>query len=114
MIRIAAVMGLCVMMLLAGCQSGEKGAVKSGWISLFDGQTLNGWRANENKDTFSVEDGMILVKGPRSHLFYDGPVMGANFTNFEFKADVLTKPKANSGIYIHTAYQDSGWPDKGY
>ncbi len=43
-----------------------------GWISLFNGKNLNGWTASENKATFSVRDGIILVKGPRSHLFYSG------------------------------------------
>lgn len=115
MVRVSAAAVLCAAVLLAGCQAGEKaGGASKGWISLFDGKSLEGWKANENPDTFSVVDGTILVKGPRSHLFYTGPVMGANFTNFEFKADVMTQPKANSGIYFHTAYQDGGWPDKGY
>ncbi len=85
-----------------------------GWVSLFDGKTLNGWKVNENKDTFSVVNGAIQVKGPRSHCFYTGPVANADFTNFEFQAEVMTKPKANSGIYFHTQFQDSGWPAKGY
>jgi len=37
-----------------------------------------------------------------------------NFKNFEFKADVMTTPGSNSGIYFHTEYQDSSWPQKGY
>jgi hypothetical protein len=37
-----------------------------------------------------------------------------NFQNFQFKADVMTHKGANSGIYIHTAYQQGGWPSKGY
>jgi hypothetical protein len=85
-----------------------------GWINLFDGKTLNGWKASENKDTFSVQDGMIVVDGPRSHLFYVGPVGNANFKNFEFKADVMTKPGSNSGIYFHTQYEEKGWPSKGF
>jgi hypothetical protein len=85
-----------------------------GWISLFNGKNLRDWKASENKDTFSVRDGIIVVKGPRSHLFYDGDVENANFRDFEFKADVMTKPKANSGMYFHTKYQENGWPDKGY
>jgi len=115
MVRTLTISVLCVLILVAGCQTGNTMSGKAdGWISLFDGQTLTGWRASENKDTFSVRDGMIVVDGPRSHLFYTGPVMGADFKNFEFKADVLTKPKANSGIYFHTEYQETGWPDKGY
>ena len=81
-----------------------------GWISLFDGKTFDGWTVNENKDTFSIVNGAIKVKGPRSHLFYTGPVAGADFKNFEFQADVMTMPSANSGIYFHTAFQAEGWP----
>jgi hypothetical protein len=85
-----------------------------GWISLFDGESLDGWKAGENASTFTVRDGMIVVDGPRSHLFYVGPVRNHDFKNFEFKADVMTKPGANSGIYFHTRYQEEGWPAVGY
>ncbi|MGD2095335.1 MAG: DUF1080 domain-containing protein [Phycisphaerales bacterium] len=89
-------------------------AQAEGWISLFDGKTLNGWKASENKDTFTVQDGMIIAHGLRSHLFYVGAVENADFKNFEFKADVMTKPGSNSGIYFHTKYQETNWPEKGY
>jgi hypothetical protein len=85
-----------------------------GWISLFDGHSLNGWKVGDNAATFSVDSGMIIVHGKTAHLFYDGDVMAHNFKNFEFKADVMTHKGANSGIYIHTGYQESGWPAKGY
>ncbi len=86
----------------------------SGWVSLFDGKSLDGWKANENTDSCRIEDGTIVVNGNRSHLFYVGDVNDGDFKNFEFKCDVKTQPKANSGIYFHTKYLDSGWPDKGY
>lgn len=85
-----------------------------GWINLFDGKTLNGWRASENPSTFRVEDGAIVVHGPRAHLFYEGAVQQANFKNFEFRTKVMTTPGSNSGIFIHTGYQEQGWPEKGY
>jgi hypothetical protein len=85
-----------------------------GWISLFDGKTLAGWQGGENRETFSVCDGMIVAHGPRSHLFYVGPIEKGNFKDFEFKADVMTKPGSDSGIYFHTEYQQVGWPGKGY
>ena len=89
-------------------------AHESGWISLFDGKSLAGWKANEVPDTFKVVDGELVVRGPRAHLFYVGDVQGANFKNFELKLDIMTKPKANSGVYFHTAMQGPGWPAKGY
>lgn len=87
---------------------------KSGWVSLFDGKTLNGWKVGDNASTFKVDSGMIIVNGNTAHLFYDGEVNNHEFKNFEFKAHVMTKPGSNSGIYIHTAFQQGGWPDKGY
>jgi hypothetical protein len=84
------------------------------WTPLFDGKSLKGWKASENPGTFTVENGMIVVAGPRAHLFYEGPVMNHNFKNFEFKAQVMTTPGSNSGIFIHTEYQENGWPSKGY
>jgi predicted SPOUT superfamily RNA methylase MTH1 len=86
----------------------------AGWISLFDGKTLDGWKASEAPGTFSVQDGAIVVNGNRSHLFYVGPVQNHDFTNFEWKAEIMTFPKANSGMYFHTEYQQDGWPARGY
>lgn len=84
------------------------------WVSLFDGESLDGWKASENEESFSVQDGHIVVDGPRSHLFYQGSVADHDFDDFELKVDVMTKPGANSGIYFHTEYQEEGWPSKGY
>ncbi len=86
-----------------------------GWISLFDGKTLNGWKSNEETPgCFTVENGTLKISGGRAHIFYVGPDGKAKFKNFEFKAKVMTTPGANSGIYFHTEYQDKGWPAKGY
>ncbi len=87
---------------------------ENGWIPLFNGKDLSGWTASENKDTFKVEDGLIVVHGDRSHLFYTGDVHGGEFKDFELWVEVQTEPQANSGIYFHTAYQETDWPMKGY
>ena len=111
MVRKSMFVLLCAGLLCAGCQATPKAGK---WQSIFDGKTLDGWKASENKDTFTVRDGMIIAHGARSHLFYVGPVNNANFRNFEFKADVKTTKGSNSGVYFHTAYQETGWPDKGF
>ena len=84
------------------------------WTSLFDGKSLNNWKVGDNANTFTIEDGSIVAHGPVAHLFYDGDVKQHNFKNFEFKADVMTTPGSNSGIYFHTTYQEKSWPKKGY
>ena len=100
--------------LIVGLSSMNKGSQSEGWIKLFDGKTLNGWKAAEHPGTFTVADGAIVVFGERAHLFYDGSVKNHEFKNFEFKAQVMTTPGSNSGIFIHTTYQETGWPSKGY
>jgi hypothetical protein len=93
-----------------GKKNGEKG-----FISLFDGKSLNGWKVNkENPKSITVKDGNIVIDGPRTHLFYAGDVEKHNFKNFVLRAQVKTFPKANSGIYFHTKYEDSGWPYAGF
>jgi len=106
---------LSIPLLLAACAHGvNTGSSNGGWMPLFDGQTLNGWQASENPGTFSVANGEIVVHGPRAHLFYEGPVMNHDFRDFELKADVMTKPGANSGIFVRTTFQPTGFPSKGY
>ena len=84
------------------------------WIELFDGKSLQGWKASEHSETWRVENGLLVAGGPRSHLFYEGPVESHNFRNFELLAEVRTQKNCNSGIYFHTEYQQDGWPERGY
>jgi hypothetical protein len=105
---------LCFITLCLLSCSASKNAHQDKWIPLFDGSSLSGWKVGDNAESFSVKDGMIVVHGKTAHLFYDGSVMDHNFRNFEFKADVMTHQGTNSGIYIHTGYQQGGWPAKGY
>ena len=112
---------LATIVLLAACSSqnkikgtGDSNANNNGkWISLFDGKSLDGWKESEGP-SFSIEDGAIKVAGKRSHLYYDGPVNNHDFKNFELKLQVMTKPGSNSGVYFHTAFQQKGFPDKGF
>lgn len=89
-------------------------APHAGWVNLFDGKSLAGWKVGEHPETFTVKDGAIVVNGDRAHLFYMGDINSHNFKNFEFKASVMTMPGSNSGMYIDTQYQESGWPSAGY
>jgi hypothetical protein len=88
------------------------GAVDAeGFTQIFDGTWTN-WRVSERPDSWNIVDGAFRANGDRSHLFYYGPL--APFKDFELKVDVKTVPGSNGGIYIHTKYQDEGWPWGGY
>lgn len=86
---------------------------EEGFVSLFDGKTLEGWKVGGNPAAFKVEDGAIVANGDCAHLFYNGKE-GEKFKDFEVRLDVMTKPNSNGGFFIHTIFQDSGWPSNGY
>ncbi len=87
--------------------------VEKGFTSLWDGKTFKGWKKSvENPSSWVIEDGAIVTRGPRSHLFYDGDL--GPFKNFELKVDVMAEHNSNGGIYFHTKYQESGWPTAGF
>jgi hypothetical protein len=87
---------------------------KGKWVELFNGSNLDGWKISENPGSFTVVDNTIKVDGPRGHAFYVGNVGNHDFKNFELMVEVKTMPKANSGIFIHTEFQETGWPNKGH
>jgi len=89
-------------------------AADADWVELFNGRTLEGWTPAENKDSWKVSEGALLAEGPRSHLFYSGPVHGADFKNFELEVECLAKHACNSGVYFHTAFQERDFPYKGF
>ncbi len=78
------------------------------WISMFDGSTLDGWKANDHPESWTVKNGAITGDGPASHLFW----MKAKCVNCEFKAEVRINHGGNSGMYFRTAF-GPGFP-KGY
>jgi hypothetical protein len=85
---------------------------EEGFVPLTDGNSFAGWKpATENPDTWKIEDGAFVTRGPRCHLFYVGE--GVPFKNFELKVDVMTDPGSNGGIYFHTEWQAEGWPNTG-
>ncbi len=84
------------------------------WVELFNGQNLDGWRPQRGPGSWKVVDGQLSADGPMCHLFYSGPVRGADFKNFELEVEAMTRPGCNSGVYFHTGYQETNWPQKGF
>jgi len=81
---------------------------EEGWIPLFNGSDLSGWRANVEPEAFSVQQGVLKAHctsdSVRSHLFFVGDQAEGfvRFKNFELKAVVRGEPNSNSGIFFHT------------
>jgi len=80
---------------------------KAGWKLLFDGKTLNGWRAYQNKklESWMAMSGVIHCKGStedKSDLRAD-LITDKQYENFDLSIDWKISPKGNSGIiYLAT------------
>ncbi len=104
---------LAVLACLAAPLGAAAAEVEEGFTPLMDGKSFKDWKkAEENPDTWKVEDGAFVAHGNRCHLFYVGDQ--APFKNFDLKVDVLTEPNSNGGIYFDTKYQAEGWPKGGF
>ncbi len=85
-----------------------------GWVSMFDGKTLDNWKGNMN--VWSVEDGQIV--GTASA---DNPVgttyliwTGGQPANFSLKLDFMLAGTApNTGIQFRSFIRPPGFPGRG-
>jgi hypothetical protein len=68
-----------------------------GWISLFDGETLFGWKAASKAD-WDVQNGAIVVSQGDPGLLYTT----SQFDNYVLKVDFRAAQGANSGIFLRT------------
>ena len=82
---------------------------KEGWIAIFDGKTLDGWKSNEETEGFDITDACIVGKGGRNHLYYMEELQ-----NFELKIDCKINKGGNSGVYVKSQWQEKSWPVTGF
>jgi len=85
----------------------EEVQADEGWISLFDGETLDGWKrynADEIGSLWTVEDGMIVCYsqgGGEAEADGGSLITVEQFGNFELELDFKISPTGNSGILYH-------------
>jgi hypothetical protein len=115
-----------------------KTAPEEGWIPLFNGKDLTGWKLHPEpnprailevikKDAggklvayharthdgpevplWRVEDGVLIGSGPASHLFSER----GDYVNFHYRIEAMINDQGNSGAYFRTAF-GPGFP-RGY
>lgn len=72
---------------------------KEGWILLFDGTTINGWRSFKNKESegWDVKNGELYCKEEGVKKRAD-LITNNKYENYELLIDWKIAPKKNSGI----------------
>jgi Domain of Unknown Function (DUF1080). len=75
---------------------------KEGYLLLFDGKTMNGWRTYQNKpsDSWVVNNGTLYCKGSATNKSDKRADLITNdqFENFDLSLDWKISPQGNSGI----------------
>ena len=81
-------------------------AENEGWISLFDGKTLNGWKVVGGENKFVVENGVIKGEGVPSTCGINTFLMAdKEYGDFDFKVEFLCE-NANSGVQFRSAMRE--------
>jgi hypothetical protein len=69
-----------------------------GWIALFDGHSLFGWKAHSKADWQVKEGAIVVTSGERGLL-----CTSVQFDNYVLKADFRAVKGTNSGFFLRTA-----------
>jgi hypothetical protein len=86
---------------------GHGAVAGQGWTSLFDGKTLNGWKAEGSAD-WSIQDGAIIGRqgpgGAAGDLFTED-----QWADFELEAEWRMRFPGNSGIWFRRTGPKTGY-----
>src|SRR5688500_5415776 len=93
-----AVVATCVLGTIpAGVADDKKAADASGWIQLFNGKDLTGWKTHpKDKAKWEVKDGILMGSGPAGHLFSER----SDYENFHYRIEAKISHRGNSGQYF--------------
>ena len=72
--------------------------LEQGWIALFDGETLFGWKKTSEAN-WSVAEGEIRVTSGKSGLLRTT----SQFDDFELRFEFRSPPTTNSGVFLRTS-----------
>lgn len=81
---------------------------KEGWVLLFDGTTMNGWRSYKNKEAegWDVKNGELYCKAEGVTKRADLITVN-KYENYELQIDWKVSPQKNSGI-IYMVTEENG------
>lgn len=94
---------LCFLLFLTSLATAQTEVVTpeqaaEGWIALFDGETLFGWKSTSDAN-WHVEDGEIRVDSGK-----EGWLMTTSeFADYELHVEFKAPPTTNSGVFLRTS-----------
>lgn len=94
---------------LALAVAGPGRADEPGWVALFDGKTLDGWKVNGGFAKYRVDDGAIVgttVEGSPNTFLCKG-----DYQDFVLELEVKCDPRLNSGVQVRSHVYDKDDPE---
>src|SRR5437879_2043773 len=80
-----------------GDEKKDKEPAEKGWVKLFNGKDLKGWKTHEKyPGKWTVKENILVSTGKVSHLYSER----GDFKNFHVRAEVKINDKGNSGLYV--------------
>lgn len=94
--RIAVILGLLV---FPGLSVIAQAPSTGGWVSLFNGKDLSGWKQN-GQEKWVVEEGTILCESTANKYGY--LTTEKSFRDFELRLKFKSEAAGNSGVFFHS------------
>jgi hypothetical protein len=113
-----AVWAAVIAALHAACAAAEEKKAEEGFMPLFNGKDLTGWKtflANKDADpakTWSVKDGVIHCTGKPNGYFYSDKSFKNYVIRYDWRypAEQPEKTTLNSGLLVHIQEPHKVWP----
>jgi hypothetical protein len=100
--RLAALLLLPLIIVLAYSQSGTPKLPGEDWVSLFNGHDLSGW-VKIGRESWTVENGVIHGKGLTKDYGYLQTEKA--YQDFQLSLKFRCEGDGNSGVFFHTAFK---------
>ncbi len=89
----SALCGMALLVVVIGCAETNH----SDWVELFDGKTLDGWKA-QGEVNWRVEEGVIVADTGEISLL----TTGRKFQNYELELEFKAALDTNSGVFLNS------------
>jgi hypothetical protein len=106
--RVLAIAAGLAFIAVGALSSGYRASGQTGWVTLFDGKSLDSWTHIGNAD-WKLADGVVTADKGSGFLVSKG-----SYGNFELRVEFWVDEDANSGIFIRCTNPEKVGTDSAY
>jgi hypothetical protein len=91
-------------------EGGHQQDIPEGWVSLFNGKDLSGWKVHGTEKWYVEEGDLVCESGPEEKYGYLATYK--TYTDFELSIEFKQESNGNSGVFFRSALDGvriTGW-----